>query len=279
MKATRKAPRATRNPGTKSPAVARDWLWALGLLVAVLLAYQPAWNGKPVWDDESHLTAPALRSWRGLEQIWFQPGATQQYYPLVYSVFWVEQKLWGVATPGYHLVNILLHLASALLVVKILRRLDVPGAWLGAALWALHPVQVESVAWMSELKNTLSGLCYLGSALAYLKYDREKKGAFYISALGLFGAGLLAKSVIATLPAALLLVFWWKRKTLRWKEDVLPLTPFFVVGVGMGLFTAWMERAMVIGLDRGYTFPSWLAVWSPGGRSGFILENWCGRIR
>ena len=78
MKATRKAPRATRNPGTKSPAVARDWLWALGLLVAVLLAYQPAWNGKPVWDDESHLTAPALRSWRGLEQIWFQPGATQQ---------------------------------------------------------------------------------------------------------------------------------------------------------------------------------------------------------
>ena len=104
-----------------------------------------------------------------------------------------------------------------------------------------------------------SGLCYLGSALAYLKYDREKKGAFYISALGLFGAGLLAKSVIATLPAALLLVFWWKRKTLRWKEDVLPLTPFFLVGVGMGLFTAWMERTMVIGPEEAVSHLSLMA--------------------
>jgi tetratricopeptide (TPR) repeat protein len=235
----------------KSPGAGCDWLLALGLLAAVLLAYQPAWNGKPVWDDADHLTAPALRSWNGLERIWFQPGATPQYYPLVGSVFWLEQKLWGDAPPGYHFVNILLHLVSALLLVKVLRRLEVPGAWLGAALWALHPVQAESVAWMSELKNTLSGLCYLGSALAYLRFDHEKKGAFYVGALALFAVGLLAKSVIATLPAALLLVIWWQRKKLRWREDVLPLAPFFIAGIGLGLFTAWMERTMVIGIDRG----------------------------
>jgi len=123
------------------------------------------------------------------EKIWFQPGATQQFYPLTYSVFWLEQKLWADATPGYHLVNILLHAASALLLVKVLRRLEVPGAWLAGALWALHPVQAESVAWMSELKNTLSGLCYLGSALAYLRFDRERKGAFYLVSLGCLGRG------------------------------------------------------------------------------------------
>jgi tetratricopeptide (TPR) repeat protein len=250
MKAARKDPGSIRNPrDEKRGTGARDWLLALGLLAAVLLAYQPAWNGKPVWDDDAHLIGPGLQSWNGLERIWFQPGATQQYYPLVYSVFWLEQKLWGAAPAGYHLVNILLHLASALLLVRVLRRLEAPGAWLGAALWALHPVQAESVAWMSELKNTLSGLCYLGSALAYLRFDQQKKGAFYLVSLGLFGAGLLAKSVIATLPAALLLAFWWKRNKLRWKEEIAPLAPFFMVGIGLGLFTAWMERAMVMGTD------------------------------
>jgi tetratricopeptide (TPR) repeat protein len=252
IKTTRKGPANLRNSGDEKPrSGGRDWLLALGLLAAVVLAYEPAWNGKPVWDDDAHHIRPALQSWKGLERIWFEPGATQQFYPLVYSVLWLEQKVWADAPAGYHIVNILLHAVSALLLVKVLRRMEVPGAWLGAALWALHPVQVESVAWMSELKNTLSGLCYLGSALAYLRFDRERRGWCYLASLGLFGAGLLAKSVIATLPAALLLVFWWKRKKLRWKEDVLPLGPFFVVGIGLGLFTAWMERTMVIGIDRG----------------------------
>ena len=159
----------------------------------VLLAYQPAWNGKPIWDDNAHLTKPELRSWTGLARIWTELGATQQYYPLAHSAFWLEHKLWGDGPMGYHLVNILLHLASALLLVKILRRLEVPGAWLAAALWALHPVQTESVAWISELKNALSGVCYMGSALAWLRFDRERKRSFYVAALGLFVAGLWSR--------------------------------------------------------------------------------------
>lgn len=210
-----------------------------------MAAYQPAWNGKPVWDDNAHFTNPALYSLDGLRRIWTQPGVTQQYYPLVHSVFWVEHKLWEYRPMGYHFTNILLHLVSALLLLKILRRLDVPGAWLATAIFALHPIQVESVAWISELKNTLSGVCYLASALIYLKFDRERKPVFYCVALGLFLAGLMSKTVIATLPAALLVVFWWKRGRLSWKRDVAPLIPFFCSGLSAGLFTAWMERKLI----------------------------------
>jgi tetratricopeptide (TPR) repeat protein len=251
MKTTRET---SRNPGTAAGEKpgrrgAPGWLLALALLAAVVLAYQPAWNAQPVWDDNGHITKPALRSWEGLARIWTQPGATQQYYPLAHSVFWLEHRLWGDAPAGYHLVNILLHAALALLLVKVLRRLEAPGAWLAAGLWALHPVQVESVAWISELKNTLSGVCYAGAALAYLRFDRERKPVFYVGALALFVAGLLAKTVVATLPAALLLILWWKGKKLGWKKDLLPLAPFFLAGLGLGLFTAWMERTMIIAGD------------------------------
>ncbi|HZR79211.1 MAG TPA: hypothetical protein VFA58_08380, partial [Chthoniobacterales bacterium] len=136
----------------------RTSLFALILIAATALAYLPAWNGKPVWDDQAHLTAPYLRSAEGLLAIWTRPGATQQYYPLVHSVFWIEQKLWGDSVLGYHLVNILLHALGAILLFRILQRLNIPGAWLAAGFFALHPVQVESVAWISELKNTLSGV-------------------------------------------------------------------------------------------------------------------------
>jgi tetratricopeptide (TPR) repeat protein len=223
----------------------RRWGWGLLLVVFTILAYQPAWNGKPIWDDNGHITRPELRSLDGLGRIWIEPGATQQYYPLAHSVFWVEHKLWGDSPLGYHLINILLHTVSALLLLKILRRLEVPGAPLAAVIFALHPVQVESVAWISELKNTLSGTLYLGSALAYLEFDRESKKTFYAAALGLFLLGLMAKTVIATLPAALLLVFWWKRGSLSWKRDVLPLVPFFIAGIGFGLFTAWVEQKFI----------------------------------
>jgi len=218
------------------------WLWCVFLAAAIFAAYQPAWNGKPIWDDAAHLTYPHLRSLKGLARLWTEPGVTQQYYPMVSSVFWVEHKLWGDATLGYHLVNILLHAAAALLLLKILRTWQMPAAGLAAAIFALHPVEVESVAWISELKNTLSAVFYFGSALAFLRFDRTRNKGAYAGALALFVAGLMAKTVIATLPAALLVVFWWQRGKLCWKQDVLPLIPFFAAGITAGLFTSWMER-------------------------------------
>jgi tetratricopeptide (TPR) repeat protein len=215
------------------------------LLAATLLAYQPAWNGQPLWDDAAHMTKPALRSAAGLASIWTQLGATQQYYPLMHTVFWLEYHLWGESTAGYHLVNILLHFSSVVLLVAILRRLRVPGAWIAGGIFALHPVMVESVAWITELKNTLSGVFFLAAALAYLKFDSQRERKHYALALLLFLLGLLAKSVIVTLPAVLLVVFWWMRGRLSLKRDVLPLAPFFVVGIVSGMFTAWVERRFI----------------------------------
>jgi tetratricopeptide (TPR) repeat protein len=223
-----------------------DFVLGFFLLIFTLAAYQPAWKGTPIWDDDGHITKPALRSVEGLTRIWTQLGATQQYYPLVHSVFWLEYHIWGDSTLGYHLVNILLHFLSTLLLVCIMRRLAIPGAWFIAAVFALHPVQVESVAWISELKNTLSGVFFLAAVLVYLKFDSERKRKFYVSAIGLFILGLMSKSVIATLPVSLLVVFWWKRGKLNRRQDIEPLIPFFVVGIASGFFTAWVEHTFII---------------------------------
>jgi tetratricopeptide (TPR) repeat protein len=223
----------------------QDWWLSLLLVIVTMTAYLPAWNGTPIWDDDAHLTKPELRSLDGLARIWTQPGVTQQYYPLVHTVFWLEHQLWGDWPAGYHLLNILLHCASALLLVRILRWLEIPGAWLAAAIFALHPVQAESVAWISELKNMLSGVLYLGSVLVYLRFDRTRSLTLYVVALVLFAFGLMSKTVIATFPGAMLVIFWWKRGKLSWREDVLPLIPFFFLGATAGLFTAWVERTLV----------------------------------
>ena len=168
-------PSANKTPSPARSFGPRDWLFAAALVVAVFLVYQPAWQGGLLWDDDAHVTRPELRSWHGLYRIWFDVGATLQYYPLLHSAFWLEHKLWGDATLGYHLVNIFLHATAALMVALILRRLAIPGACLAAAIFALHPVQVESVAWITEQKNTLSAVFYLGAALLYLRFDQTRK--------------------------------------------------------------------------------------------------------
>jgi protein O-mannosyl-transferase len=222
-----------------------EWLFAAVLVVSTCLAYQPAWHGGMIWDDDQHVIRAELRSLHGLYRIWFDVGATQQYYPLLYTAFWIEHKFWGDSTFGYHMVNILLHAAAALLVATALRKLRVPGAYLAAAIFALHPVHVESVAWITEQKNTLSAVFYLGAALLYLHFDQTRKKLFYLGALTLFVFCLLTKTVTATLPAALLVVFWWKRGRLSWRCDIRPLVPFFILGAAAGLFTAWAERTLV----------------------------------
>jgi len=233
-------------PKVDSPAIGlRDaGTWAL-LLCATFVAHLPALRGGLLWDDNMHVTRADLRSLHGLWRIWFDLGATQQYYPLLHSAFWLEHRIWGDATLGYHLTNVALHAASACLVVMIVRRLKLPGAWLAGFVFALHPVCVEAVAWISEQKSTLSGVFYLAAALAYLRFDRGAPGARrksqYFMALGLFVLALMTKTVTATLPAAMLVVFWWQSDRLAWRRDVLPLIPWFAVGASAGLFTAWVE--------------------------------------
>src|SRR5580704_8489868 len=171
--------KAVARPASSNSARLREIAAGALLVCATLAAYMPALNGGLLWDDEGHVTKPDLQSLHGLWRIWFEFGSTQQYYPLLHSAFWVEHKLWGDALLGYHLTNVLLHASSACLVVLIMRRLSLPGAWLAGFIFALHPVCVEAVAWISEQKSTLSTVFYLGAALAYLHFDRTRRRSTY----------------------------------------------------------------------------------------------------
>jgi hypothetical protein len=215
------------------------------LLMATLTAYFPALTGDFLWDDAGHVTNPALQSWSGLARIWFEVGATQQYYPLLHTAFWIEHRLWGDATVGYHVINVLWHVTSACLLVSILRRLAIPGAVLAASVFALHPVCVESVAWISEQKNTLSTVFYLAAALAWLRFEDDRRPARYAIASLWFLAAMLTKTVTATLPAALLVLAWWRHGRLSWRDDVRPLLPWLALGVSAGLGTAWFESTHI----------------------------------
>ena len=239
----------SRRHGQPPPAQApvsgsAGWIGA-AIFALVLLAYLPALSGTFLWDDSGHVTRTDLRPIAGLYRIWFEFGATQQYYPVLHSAFWLEHLLWGDTPLGYHLLNALLHATAACLFGTLLRRLAVPGAWLAALLFALHPVCVESVAWISEQKNTLSAVFYLAAALAYLRFDTRREGSDYVLAGGLFLLALLTKTVTATLPAALLVVFWWQRGRLDWRRDIVPLLPWFALSAISGLVTAHFERELI----------------------------------
>jgi tetratricopeptide (TPR) repeat protein len=224
---------------------------AAALLVALtVIAYIPAMRAGFIWDDDQYVqNNDAVRAPGGLPRIWFDFTASPQYYPLVYSSYWLEYRLWGDNPAGYHVVNIFLHGAVAILVWRFLRRLGLPAAWVAAAIFAVHPINAESVAWITERKNVLSGIFYFAAALAYLRFAESarqpaadrRRWAWWAAALVLFAAALLSKTVTCTLPAVLLLVLWWKRGRMTFK-DALPLVPFFALGIASGLFTSWFEK-------------------------------------
>lgn len=242
--------RSRPNPLKNTPV---EWAPFAAIVCAAFLAYLPALHGTPVWDDSSHMTRADLQPLHGLWRIWFDLGATQQYYPLLHTAFWVEHRLWGDAVLGYHLVNVALHALAACLVFLIVRRLGLPGARLAGLLFALHPLCVEAVAWISEQKSVLSAVFYLSAALVYLEFDRSRRKRHYLTASGLFVLALLSKTVTATLPAALLVVFWYRRGRIEWRRDVRPLIPWFALGASAGLFTAWVEARFIGATGVGFT--------------------------
>ena len=228
--------------------------WQGGLIVLLtLLTYIPALSGELIWDDDANIiNSVALRSLDGLRRIWFEPGATQQYYPLTHSSFWVEYQLWGLNPFHYHLINILLHAFSAVLFWRVLARLGVREAWLAAAVFAVHPVCAETVAWVTERKNTLSGCFFLGSLLAavcfWIPQGAEESSSssvgklkYYWLALALYVCALWSKTAAVPLPAVILLLLWWKRRT-SWFRNLALLAPFFAAGLGLAMITVWVER-------------------------------------
>jgi Flp pilus assembly protein TadD len=215
------------------------------LVFATVVAYLPAFHAGFIWDDDLYVTNnPLLTAPDGLWRIWFSLDSPSQYFPLTYTVFRMQHAFWGLMPAGYHWFNIVFHAVNALLVWRLLQRLSVPGAWLAAAIFALHPVQVESVAWITELKNVLSLFFILLTLLAWLEFLEEKPNAdwrwYFLALLG-HALALTAKTTACTLPAALLLMLWLKHKPIKWIR-LAQIIPFLVLGAGMGLLAMWWER-------------------------------------
>jgi tetratricopeptide (TPR) repeat protein len=211
------------------------------ILLATLAVYAPVLRGGFLWDDDKFLTQnPMIASPDGLYRLWFTTEPTD-YFPLTSTLFWVQWRVWGMDPTGYHVVNVLLHALAAMLVWRVLTRLKAPGAYLGALIFAVHPVMVSSVAWITELKNTLSIVPFLLSVLAYLRFEERPKARWYAVSLAAFMVALLAKPSMVMMPAVLLLLAWHQRGRLA-KADWLRSMPFFAMSLVLGLVTMWFQH-------------------------------------
>ena len=263
LQAARNSPRPQREAGTATPLTGvnfhsrQDVIACLALGLLVLVCYLPAmlWGGF-VWDDHLCIKVDPVRDVSGLVEIWFSPSAIAKeshYWPLVYTTFWLEHKLWGFDPKGYHIVNVLLHLVNTFLVWHILRRMAVTGAWMVAAVFAVHPLHVESVAWVIERKDVLSGLFYLFGVVAWMRFVERPGRGRYAAALVLYAAGLLSKSIVVTLPVALLVWHWWKQGRIT-SIDLLRLVPFGVVGLVITISDLSFSRSVApLSLDYSLT--------------------------
>src|SRR5438876_2910751 len=272
-------PRAQRHA-----RVAREkfMLWQRGaliaaIIIAVALVYLPALRGNFVWDDFLLITGnPLLQNASGLLEIW-SGGRTADYFPLTNTVFWIEHHLFGRNATGYHAVNILLQTANALLVWRLLKQLNIPGAWLAGLIFGIHPVHVASVAWISELKNLLALFFALLSVLCFLELDSQRlrnSVTAYAASLVFFASALLSKTQVVFLPFVLLLCVWWRNKKSAeaktnhdLRRDVIRSWPFFALAIVLGLVTMWFqnrgigEEEIVIGSLPRRLVNAGMAVW------------------
>jgi tetratricopeptide (TPR) repeat protein len=278
-------------PDLDRPSWQREWLWAFLLVALVFISYARVFNAGFIWDDESHLTRnPCVVGPLGLKEIWTSARAV--YYPLVLTTFWTVHRFAGLSPWPYHLLNVLLHAGSAVLLWQVLRQLNVRGAWLGAALWALHPVMVQSVAWVTELKNTQSGFFYLLSIFCFLKWDerlrirrilRIKKGTaeqdravsrppwrlagdgyclmWFALSLSFFILATLSKPSVVMLPVVLALCLWWRTGRIYWR-DIAAIAPFVLISALASVWTIVEQKfhAGAIGAEWAQTWPERLII-------------------
>ena len=225
----------------------QEFLSGVFIVLLVVAVYLPALQGGFIWDDDAHVTAnPCIVGPLGFKEIWTSGEAG--YFPLVLTSFWVQHALWGLNPLPYHLFNIAMHAACAVLLWRVLLSLKVPGAWLGAVLWALHPVQVESVAWMTELKNTQSALFYLLAILFFVRWraastssDNEGRNANYVLVVVCVVLAVLSKSSTVMLPVVLGLCAWWLDGRWRWRT-VVSLAPLFLISAVAAGWTIWEQQ-------------------------------------
>jgi protein O-mannosyl-transferase len=254
MKTRAKAKRG--QPRTIQPSRRWEIAKVAAIILAGVLPYLPALRGGFVWDDEPLITAnPLLRTPSGLAEIW-SGSRTADYFPVTNTVFWIEHHLFGDNATGYHALNILLQAANALLLWRVLLRLQIPGAFLAGLIFAIHPIHAESVAWISELKNTLSMFFFLISALLFFEIEDQRllnRPVAYSASLVAFLLALLSKTQVVFLPVALLLCAWWRNSPVdskrrgkgnppRFQREIARTVPFFLIAIVFGLITIWFQN-------------------------------------
>jgi len=215
------------------------------IALVTFIAYAPALRGGFVFDDYNLIVEnPLVKANDGLRRFWFTTQAPD-YYPLTWSLWWAEWRLWGDKPMGYHVLNVLLHTLNAVLIWFVLRKLAIPGAWWVAVVFAVHPVNVATVAWISEQKNTLSMAFLMFAVLLYLRFETERRSNWYGLSLLAYLLALLSKSAVVMLPVVLLGCVWWSRGRLKWK-DCVHLAPYFVLSLGMACVTIWFQGHNVL---------------------------------
>jgi tetratricopeptide (TPR) repeat protein len=221
------------------------WLEAALIIAAGLWVYAPVFRGARLWDDDTEIFAnAAVRAPAGIIAAWTAPVGPD-YYPLKGAIEWIQWRLWGDAVIGYHLSSIGLHLLSALLLWRLLHRLGCAWPWMGGLWFAVHPMAVPSVAWMAELKNTLSLPLLLASCLAYLAFDERRRPGRLCAAFACFGAALLCKASVVMFPAVLLLYAWWRHGRIR-RSDLAASAPFFGLALVLGAVALEFQRTRAI---------------------------------
>ena len=240
----------------------RDAFYLLVLFVLVAVIFFPATRAGFVWDDSIMRDLKAVSTWGGIWDLWFDPASAYMqgdrwreghYWPILYTTFWIEHKLWGFSPAGYHIVNILIHFANTVLLWRLLVRLAVPGAWFVAAVFAVHPLHAESVAWIMARKDMLATLFCLAALAMWLRFVESHRRRHYAGSLFLFAFAMLCKSVVVVFPAALLILQWWKEDRVT-GTHLLRTVPFFLIGIAMAVADMLFYQN-VQPISLGYSMP------------------------
>ncbi len=221
---------------------------AVAIIIITIIVYYPSLKGDFLWDDDLFLTENRLiKDDNGLSLFWFTTEAPD-YFPLTSTTLWIEWRLWGKNPLGYRITNLILHITNSLLLWLLLHKLKIPLPWLAGLLFAIHPVNVESTAWITERKNLVSMIFYLLSLISFTKFEESEKRYLYILSLFTFLLALLGKTSVVMLPLVLLFFSWWKKGNAPLKEIRLYI-PFFLLSLILGLVTVWFQYNRAIGDD------------------------------